>query len=116
MAKRRALHLVSPPMHGQDVRDVQWLLNGHKPSAWGPAGKHKPPIVYHLDVDGVYGRRTGVCVERAKHWLGYEHPDQSAGQEFYDFMVGEKALTKEMTHRRGERIRHAQQHSGSKGK
>jgi len=100
-------------MRGRDVKEIQWLLNGHDPSAWQKKDVQYP-IIYHFPIDGVFGRQTANRVFRAQSWLGYEHPSRAAGQDFYDFMIGKKKLTKEMQHRRGERIREAKKSTGKK--
>lgn len=58
----KALHVGS---RGQRVRNLQWLLSGHAPSAF------RSVKTYRGRIDGVYGRRTALAVWNMKYRLGY---------------------------------------------
>lgn len=73
---QRTLHLVSPLMHGEDIRELQQLLvqNG----------------VYPANVDGDYGELTAQGVFRYKHDIGFLRPDQTASGLIFKYLRGEK--------------------------
>lgn len=51
--------------HGVRVKNLQWILKGHKPSA------HRHLKTYHAKIDGHYGVKTARAVRRMKYLLGY---------------------------------------------
>lgn len=81
-ALKRTLHLTSPLMHGDDVKVLQARLKRN--------GFLKDPT------DGEYGVLTAQAVYRAKFWLGYRKPDQSAGRLLLDYLAGTKKTTAAM--------------------
>lgn len=75
------LVLTTPQIHGQKVKDAQWLLAGHnrfKGLAPYKDGK----------VDGVYGPVTAAAVRSAKYWVGYPAAscDRVFGQTLYEYL------------------------------
>lgn len=70
----RNLHLVSPHMHGQDVRDLQSRLAKQE--------------YYKGAIEGEYGPLTAQAVHRAKYRLGYPSPDQVAGDRLFNILGG----------------------------
>jgi len=74
MARMRTLSLTSPHMRGEDVKLLQARLIRHG---------------YLKDkADGEYGVLTAQAVHRAKYWLGYRKPDQTAAQLLMDLLAG----------------------------
>lgn len=71
---KRRLHLTTPLMHGTDVKMLQARLQRHGFLKDG--------------TDGEYGILTAQAVHRAKFWLGYTTPDQSAGALLLDYLNG----------------------------
>src|ERR1044071_4521773 len=75
------LHLY---MTGKKVKNLQWLLGGHKPSvyriqAWG------------YPIDGVYDKRVAAAVKNMKYRLGYPTGSLNgnvAGARFIGYLEG----------------------------
>jgi hypothetical protein len=86
----RTLKLTSPFLRGDDVRRLQQGLVKH--------GYLKGAA------DGVYGPLTAQGVFRAKYWLGYRVPDQSASALLLSYLEGKKT-TPEMRKRASSRKR-----------
>lgn len=85
----RTLKLTSPYLHGADVRHLQQGLVKH--------GYLKG------QADASYGPLTAQGTFRAKYWLGYRVPDQSASSLLMDYLDGKKQTTKEMKARAAQR-------------
>lgn len=69
-------HLTTPHMKGSGIKHLQALLRQHKCLVPVP--------------DGDYGVLTAQAVYRAKYWLGYVHPDHSAGADLIKYLEGKK--------------------------
>lgn len=72
---------------GQSVKALQWILGGHKPSAYRGIStfKYKP--------NGLYGQRTETAVRRMKYRLGYPArmvQGKSASVLFVAILKGER--------------------------
>lgn len=52
-------------MHGQRVKNLQWLLSGHRPS------RHRHLKTYHAKIDGHYGPKTVKAVRQMKYLFGF---------------------------------------------
>jgi hypothetical protein len=75
----KTLSLTSPPMHGAETtRMQQALIKG---------GYLAPPA------DGVYGPLSAQGAYRAKYWLGYKAPDQTAGDVLLAILEGRRQAT-----------------------
>jgi hypothetical protein len=81
----KPLILTTPHLHGQNVRDAQWLLAGHNRFAGLATYKDGP-------VDGDYGPLTATATARARYWLGYPTAKQTAvfDQTLYEYLRVEK--------------------------
>jgi peptidoglycan hydrolase-like protein with peptidoglycan-binding domain len=88
-ALKRTLHLTSPHMHGPDVLALQWLL--------------KQRGYLKDQQDGEYGPLTAQAAYRAKFWLGYRKPDQSAGPLLTSYLKHERKPTPAMRARAAAR-------------
>lgn len=80
------------PLHvgdrGQRVKDLQWLLTGHKPSVY------RTTVRYELAVDGIYGPGTRRAVRAAKWRLGYPKAEVYgflAGRQLVEILTGKRA-------------------------
>lgn len=73
--------------HGPRVRDIQWLLSGHKPSV-----RRHSIRTYGGKIDGQYGIRTARAVKGAKYQLGYpmKQVNGRAGKQLFQFMLGRR--------------------------
>jgi hypothetical protein len=99
----RVLNLVSPIMHGKDVRNMQGLLAKNK------FGNFKPG-----PVDGNYGEVTAGASRRAKFWLGYPKKRYTepglkfqAGPRLAKFLSGKEGLPLAYRIRRKRRLKAA---------
>lgn len=105
------LRLVSPPMHGQKVKDAQYLLAGHN---------RFPGLATYKDgiPDGIYGTLTAQATKRAKFWLGYPIGacDTNFGQTLYEYLRVKdwRPLPTAYRLRRDERIKAAELTAGQK--
>jgi hypothetical protein len=106
-----ALNLVTPLMHGQKVKDAQWLM----------AGNNKiQGLATYKDgaIDGVYGPLTAQATYRAKYWCGYPPAaiDRSFGQTLYEYLLpsSERKLPPDYLQRRKMRLAAAETSPGSK--
>ena len=105
-------------MHGQDVKDAQYLLEGHNrfKQNFHP-GKR----------DGRYGETTAAATKRAKYWLGYPMPKTNHdqwwarvfGAKLYSYLLpkthkGWKPLPVAYRVRRAARLRGAKGHASIK--
>ncbi len=80
------------PLHrgdqGRAVRDLQWLLEGHKPSAYRGIATLDP----HVKPDGIFGPRTAAAIVAMKRRLGW--PDRAltpvAGDDLRQILLGQK--------------------------
>lgn len=83
MAKQYAvpLRLVSPHMHGDAVRDAQWLMAGN--NRFAGLATYKDGAV-----DGEYGPLTAQATRRTKFWVGYPENslDSIFGQTLYEYL------------------------------
>jgi hypothetical protein len=74
--------------HGQRVKDLQWLLQGKKPSAYRGIATLDPAA----KPDGKFGRRTAYAVVAMKKRLGW--PDRAlqpiAGRDFFQILLGKQ--------------------------
>jgi CHAP domain len=116
----RTLHLTSPQMHGQDVKDAQYLL----------AGNNRFKQNYHPGPrDGSYGEDTAAATKRAKYWLGYPNPQSDHdrwwsrvfGPKLYSYLLpkdhkGWKSLPLAYQVRRAARLKAATTSSSVKAK
>lgn len=87
-ASARAATPLRVGSHGQRVKDIQWLLSGHKPSVY-----RKTVYTYRGRLDGLYGPQTATAVKSAKWRLGYpmKNVDGRAGSQLFAFLLGKKA-------------------------
>jgi hypothetical protein len=107
-------------MHGQDVKDVQYLLDGNNrfKQNFHP-GKR----------DGSYGETTAAATKRAKYWLGYPLPNTDHdrwwsrvfGAKLYSYLLpkshtGWKSLPLTYRVRRAARLKAASATSSVKSK
>jgi hypothetical protein len=82
----------APPLHGGDrgqrVKNLQWLLSGHKPSVYWRTVR-----TYDGAVDGIFGPQTAAAVRGAKWRLGYpKHAvNARAGRQLFEFLLGKRA-------------------------
>lgn len=78
------------PVHryqtGQDVKDLQWLLAGHKPSAF-------KIVAYKGKINGLYFKQTATAVKNMKWRLGWPEPINAdvAGSFFLNVLKGKIA-------------------------
>lgn len=96
------LNLTTPLMHGQKVKDAQWLLSGHNEiKTGGPLATYKDGAI-----DGIYGTLTAQATYRAKYWLGYatDAIDRSFGQTLYELLNGSLKLNADNLRRRKQRL------------
>jgi hypothetical protein len=86
---------------GQKVRDLQWLLSGHRPSVY----RHSVHP-YGGRIDGVYGPRTQKAVRAAKWRLGYPSNalDGRAGNQLFELLLGKRARPLEWIGRASKRV------------
>lgn len=76
----RTLHLTSPNMKGQDVKDAQYLLSG----------RNRFKQNFHPGkLDGQFGEGTAAATSRAKYWLGYPKPSTNTDR-FWSRVFGAK--------------------------
>lgn len=80
----------TPPLHiymrGQQVKNLQWLLGGHKPSVYRIQA-------FRAKVNGVYGKRTVDAVHNMKYRLGYPKTalgGKTAGPTFIAYLKGKR--------------------------
>jgi peptidoglycan hydrolase-like protein with peptidoglycan-binding domain len=85
----RTLKVSSPYLRGDDVKRLQRNLVKHG--------------YMRGQVDGEYGPLTAQGVYRAKYWLGYRVPDQSASSLLLNYLEGVKKPTPEMRKRTAQR-------------
>jgi hypothetical protein len=87
---RGAFH---PPLQqgdtGRQVADLQWLLEGHKPSAYRGIATLDPS----MRPDGILGPRTASAIVEMKRRLGW--PDRAlkpiAGRDLREILLGQRA-------------------------
>lgn len=94
-----ALNLTTPHMHGQKVKDAQWLMAGHN--------EFKGLATYKDGaIDGDYGPLTAQATYRTKFWLGYPPKaiDRSFGQTLYELLTGTLKLNADNVQRRNARL------------
>jgi hypothetical protein len=74
--------------HGPRVKDIQWLLSGHKPSVY-----RNSIHPYGGKITGRYDLRTQRAVRAAKYQLGYpmRSVDGRAGHQLSQFLLGRRA-------------------------
>jgi hypothetical protein len=80
-------------MHGEDVRELQQALNRN----------HYGDFLAG-EVDGVFGLYTAQAVHRAKYWLGYAEPNQTAGELLLKYLHRSIELSDAMLARRKARL------------
>jgi hypothetical protein len=87
--------------HGQPVKDLQWLLSGHKPSVYRTTIRP-----YHGPIDGLFGRATRDAVRDAKWRLGYPkaNVDGAAGPQLLEFLRGQRARPLQWIGRAAKRV------------
>ena len=94
----RTLHLASPFMEGEDVRELQTLLNGSNVFGkdWFPG-----------EVDGSFGVITAAAVKHAKWAIGFSQRDciPACGENFLLYLRGKKKPTITMRRRAKTRAR-----------
>jgi len=96
------LHLTSPVVSGDEVREAQHALRDNK---WGSFHPGK--------VDGHYGDHTAAAARSAKYWLGYPRsqwtgPDRfKYGHKLHRQLLGERKLGILQRRRRAKRLRKA---------
>jgi hypothetical protein len=104
------LNLTTPHMHGQRVKDAQWLLAGHN--------EIKGALATYKDgaIDGDYGTLSAQATYRAKYWLGYPEKaiDRSFGQTIYELLNGTLKLNADNLRRRKSRLEAVEQSVGQK--
>jgi hypothetical protein len=81
--------VLHPGSHGQAVKNLQWLLGGHKPSAY------RGIVTFSRAPNGLYGPRTAQAVYRMKYRLGWPQwslrgSGTTAGQFFLDVLQGKQ--------------------------
>ncbi len=85
--------------HGQRVKDLQWLLGGHKPSAYRIS-------TFPWKPNGLLGKRTALAIVRMKYRLGY--PDSAltpvAGNDLFNILEGKVKRPLEYIVRAGKRV------------
>jgi len=105
------LVLTSPHMHGQNVKDAQWLLAG---------GNRFKGLAPYKDgqLDGDYGPKTAAAAKSAKYWLGYPAAscDRVFGQTLYEYLRPQRwrPLPADYQARRAQRIAAATKTPGMK--
>ncbi len=92
---KRTLIETSPHMHGQDVKDCQYLLEHNKFGNFHPGA-----------VDGDYGASSAAATHRAKWAIGYEarNVNSEFGPKLYNFLTGKTPLSLLMRARRKRRL------------
>jgi hypothetical protein len=96
------LNLTTPHMHGQKVKDAQWLLAGHNEiKVGGQLATYKNGAI-----DGDYGTLSAQATYRAKYWLGYPEKEvnRSFGQTIYELLNGTLKLNADNLRRRKQRL------------
>lgn len=85
-----AAHAANTPVHryqtGQNVRNLQWLLQGHRPSVYKIAAWHHP-------INGIYDKRLAAAVRNMKWRLGYPTGSLNgnrAGATFIGYLKGDQ--------------------------
>lgn len=80
-ARRQVLHIGS---RGKPVKNLQWLLKGHRPSHYR---RFKP---YKGRINGKFRKSTGKAVRRMKYRIGYPKKllNMQAGPYFVDILLG----------------------------
>jgi hypothetical protein len=105
------LLLSSPHMHGQRVKDAQYLLAGHNRFAGLAPYKDGK-------IDGDYGAVTAAATKSAKFWLGYPTSacDRVFGQTLYEYLRPEhwRPLPQAYQDRRAARLAAATNTPGKK--
>jgi hypothetical protein len=105
------LQLTTPHMHGQKVKDAQWLLKGNSKIAGLATYKDGA-------IDGDYGALSAQATFRAKFYLGYPTSaiNRSFGQTIYEILTGNRKLDADSLRRRKSRLdaTAAAQNPGSK--
>jgi CHAP domain len=93
------LTLTTPHMHGQKVKDAQWLMAGHNKISGLATYKDGA-------VDGDYGTLTAQATFRTKYWLGYPEKEinRSFGQTVYELLNGTLKLNEDNLRRRKQRL------------
>ena len=107
-ASRAALHTGN---HGQRVKDLQWLLAGHKPSVYDLR-------TYSGRIDGIFGKQTRDAVRGMKWRLGYPKTAISgrAGKQLTTILLGKQARPVLWIARASKRLRVARVHRVIGGK
>jgi peptidoglycan hydrolase-like protein with peptidoglycan-binding domain len=94
------LTLTSPPMRGEQVRELQLEL------------RHNPYGVFEPGpIEGVYDEETAAAVRRAKYWLGYPESrvDESTDTLLMELLADENALPRGWKVTRTKRLLRAEQ-------
>jgi hypothetical protein len=92
--------LTSPPMRGEQVRELQLMLRHN------PFGTFEPG-----QVEGIYDEQTAAATRRAKYWLGYPESqiDETADPNLRALLAGEAPLPASWETVRKRRLRRAQE-------
>lgn len=90
-------------VHGQLVKDAQWLLGGNN------RYKHE---TYHGEIDGDFGEKTVKATKEMKYYLGYDKSTINGkfGPDLYRYLIsgkGKKRRTPAMVYRAVKRARAA---------
>jgi hypothetical protein len=101
VAHGETLHLTSPLIRSDGVREVQELLRHN------PYGTFDPG-----EVDGVYGERTAMAARRAKYWIGYpeKEVDSAFTPQLRAYLSGQEPLPSSFAATRSRRLRRADRH------
>ena len=86
---------------GQRVRDLQYLLSGHRPSNYW-----RSVHPYGGRIDGVYGPKTRDAVRAAKWRLGMPSNalDGRAGRQLFEILLGKRARPLDWIGRASKRV------------
>lgn len=98
VAHGETLHLTSPLIRSDGVREIQELLRHN------PYGTFDPG-----EVDGAYGERTAMATRRAKYWIGYpeREVDGAFSPQLRVYLSGQEPLPSSFVTTRGRRLRRA---------
>jgi len=93
-------------VHGDKVKDAQWLLNGNN------RYKHD---TYHGKIDGIFEDDTAKATKQMKYFLGYSKSttNEKFGPDLYRYLItgkGKKRRTPAMVLRAVQRARAARKH------
>jgi peptidoglycan hydrolase-like protein with peptidoglycan-binding domain len=93
------LALTSPPMRGEQVRQLQLILRHNRYGTFDPGRG-----------DGVFDEQTASAVRRARYWLGYPESliDESVDARLRDLLAGEAELPRAWKATRTRRFRRAE--------